>query len=125
MVKERRASVWITTSFPAFHKWVDAPIRSDFLRDAHRHLFHVKMFWSVTHNDRDIEFIEMKEKVDKYLAVHFKNKYFNYSCEQLAEILGEVFKAVVVEVSEDGENGATVAFIESPDLEDDEEGMEI
>jgi hypothetical protein len=82
-----------------------------FLGYPHRHMFHFKVGISVTHNDRDIEFIQFKrwlEKLyaDKVLQLDFK------SCEMMAEDLYERIndrypgRTVSIDVSEDGENGA-------------------
>jgi hypothetical protein len=82
-----------------------------FLGYPHRHMFHFKVGISVTHSDRDIEFIQFKrwlEKLyaDKVLQLDFK------SCEMMAEDLYERIndrypgRTVSIDVSEDGENGA-------------------
>jgi len=105
---DRHTEIFITTFFPAYHRWVDAPEKYWVLREYHRHIFHVSMNWEVSHANREIEFIEMKNKVDAYIEKELKNKYFNYSCEMLAKILLMSFEASSVTVSEDGENGATV-----------------
>lgn len=91
--------------------WLDV----SFLGHPHRHIFHFRVTVSVTHNDRDIEFIQFKrELVNQYnqslLELDFK------SCEMLAEdLIGYISKNypgrdICVEVSEDGENGATLTF---------------
>lgn len=99
--------VFITTSFPAFHRWPAAPDECAFLRDKHRHVFHVRMEWQVNHNDRDIEFITMKQKVDKHIQkLWAEQDLLSTSCEMIAEHLFKEFGCIRVEVSEDGENGA-------------------
>lgn len=77
----------------------------------HRHMFKFKVAISVTHNDRDIEFIIFKRWLeslysDKVLELNHK------SCEMIAEDLYTVIndrypgRIVNIDVSEDGENGA-------------------
>jgi len=101
--------VWIQTSFEGFHCWKDAPREVMFLRSDHRHIFHVKLGVQVVHQDRDVEFFQLKKRVDDFIKEHYQGKWFRYSCEQIAGQLLTKFDADFVEVSEDGENGATVS----------------
>ena len=82
-----------------------------FLGYPHRHMFHFRVRVSVTHNDRDIEFIMFKRELealynDSLFLLDYK------SCEMIAEDLIQYInnaypgRAVEVGVSEDGENGA-------------------
>jgi len=100
--------IWIQTRFTGYHRWVDAPDGVAFLRDYHRHIFHVKLGVGVTDTNREIEFFQLKKKVDTYLRNHYKDMDFEQSCEAIAGELLDAFDASFVEVSEDGENGATV-----------------
>jgi hypothetical protein len=100
--------VWITTSFEAWHRWPDAPKELGYLKQHHRHIFHVKLMKEVTHDNRDIEFHTLKHSVMDRISSHYKYAYTSKSCEQMAKELLEYFNASMVEVSEDGENGATV-----------------
>lgn len=113
--KETKISVWVTASFVGFHKWIDAPDEVAFLRNEHRHVFHVKVSVAVTHGDRDVEFFILKRDLSDHCA-GFAGRSFLYSCEQVAFILGELlqkdqYKVQWVEVSEDGENGARVEYV--------------
>lgn len=98
----------IKTSFEAIHNWPDCPIEEvSFLKHPHRHIFHVKMKWDVSHNDRDIEFIQAKRKVDNFVEWHWAGKNIGAkSCEMLAQTLLDLFNASFVSVFEDNENGA-------------------
>ena len=98
--------VFITTQFEGFHCWPDAPNEVGFLRDIHRHIFHVKAWAQVDHGDRQIEFILLKRKIDQYIASIVKP--ISWSCEHWAEHLLQQFGLASCEVSEDGENGAIV-----------------
>jgi hypothetical protein len=75
-------------------------------------MFHFRVRVSVTHNDRDIEFILFKRELENLyqgtLNIDFQ------SCEMLAEDLTRYItlhypdREVEVGVSEDGENGAII-----------------
>jgi len=91
----------------ALHCWPGCPHEDvSFLRDPHRHMFHIRMWVEVNHSDRDIEFIRLKREVTKYL----KGRYNlgSTSCEMLAEELMDFADATAVEVMEDNENGGLV-----------------
>jgi len=94
-----------------------------FLAHPHRHIFHFRVRINVEHNDRDIEFIQFKRWLEglyssqqNILQLHYK------SCEMIAEELIEKTadrypgRDMVVEVSEDGENGAILQYWARPAL---------
>lgn len=104
--------IYISTSFEGIHQWEDAPDEVDFLRNPHRHIFNVKVWFEVSHNDRDLEFFIMKKKVDqfidmKYVCNHNWLKQV-WSCEMIAQDLLEYFSPefniTKIEVNEDWEN---------------------
>lgn len=99
--------VFVTTQFEGYHRWKDAPDKEAFLRDWHRHIFHVTMTMEVSHGNREIEFFDLKDKLNTFV-LPWLGRRFEWSCEQLAEQILNNFDAYMVEVSEDGENGATV-----------------
>jgi len=97
------------------HRWRKCPIEEvSYLREYHRHLFHIVCYSYVTHDDRDIEFIQLSHDIKKYLT----EKYFSersqclffddMSCEMIAEELVKQFNLCECEVNEDGEGGAIV-----------------
>ena len=109
MIKE----VFCSLNVEGIHRWDGCPIEEvKYLKDDHRHLFGIKCYVEVTHNDRDVEFIELKHKVHAYL----KDKYYNnikrihyfgsMSCEMIAEELINEFNLSKCEVNEDNENGS-------------------
>ena len=108
MTGDKTMAVWVKTSFTGFHRWKDASAEVAYLRDWHRHVFHVRVMVEVTHDNRDVEFHLLKGKVDQYLKEDYADQHFEASCEQIAVNLLDRFNAALVEVSEDGENGATV-----------------
>jgi 6-pyruvoyl-tetrahydropterin synthase len=101
--------VFCTTSFEGFHRWPDAPEEVAFLRARHRHRFGVRVEVAVSHDDRDVEFILLRRAVEAEIArVQAVLDDGTWSCERWAAHLLTAFKAVRVEVNEDGENGAVV-----------------
>jgi len=84
----------------------------EFLGYPHRHMFHFRVRISVTHNDREIEFILFKRELQSLYDGIYNIDY--KSCEMLAEELIQHLKKnyprryVEVGVSEDGENGAVL-----------------
>jgi len=117
----RTTEVFCTLSFDAIHNWADCPIEEvTFLRHPHRHMFHVKAWTKVLHDDRDVEFINLKHDILEYIDHRFTNAYLDLpttarvydlksmSCEMIAEVLMDQFSLSRCEVSEDNENGAIV-----------------
>ncbi len=90
-----------------------------FLGTPHRHIFHFKVSIEVFQDDRDIEFIQFKRWLEKcyndgILELNHK------SCEMIARELNATITAryagrkTIIDVSEDGENGATLTFFNQP-----------
>lgn len=101
--------VYIQTRFVASHRWRNAPDEFPLLRHFHRHEFHVRICKEVTHDNRQIEFIRLKREVDEFIRQNWKDRTdLELSCEQFAGRLLIAFDASMVDVSEDGENGAVV-----------------
>jgi len=107
IVANYKRFIVIRTSFEALHRWPECPFEDvSFLRDAHRHIFHVEVQVE-TSMDRQIEFIRFKRKVDKYIKKEFAGKNLgSLSCEAIAEVLCYRMDAKRVSVFEDNENGA-------------------
>lgn len=108
-------TIFVTLQKEGIHRYPDAPAGVEFLQHPHRHIFHFRVTVDVFHNDRDIEFILFKRELEllysaQTLQVDFK------SCEMLAEDLIDYIskkypgRKISVEVSEDGENGATLSY---------------
>ena len=100
--------VFVTSIFEAFHRWKDAPDDVSFLRDYHRHLFHIKVGIEVAHLNRNIEFFQFKRKLDLFLSENYESQSMEKSCEMIADEILTHFDTSFVEVSEDGENGAII-----------------
>ena len=117
--------IWVTFRKEGIHKYPAALTDPNlatgdeydvsFLGYPHRHIFHFRVWISVEHSDRAIEFIQFKRWLENLynqgtLQLDYK------SCEMMAEDLYEQIAAkypgreVWIEVSEDGENGALIKF---------------
>ncbi len=117
--------IWVTFQKEGIHRYPAAATDPNlatgdeydvsFLANAHRHIFHFKVWISVEHNDRDIEFIQFKRWCENLynkgvLELDFK------SCEMMSDDLYEQIKEkytdreVWIEVSEDGENGSFIKY---------------
>ena len=92
-----------------------------FLASPHRHIFHFRVSIDVFHNDRDIEFIQFKRWLENLYSSNNGNQgsvlELDFkSCEMLADdlylqIAGRYpGRAIVIEVSEDGENGCSISY---------------
>ena len=104
--------VYCTLQVEGTHNWPGCPFDEvAYLRDPHRHVFHIKAYMPVTHSDRDTEFIVLKHQILNY----FNRVYYSQaqclhvfgamSCEMIAEELADQFNLSKCEVSEDNENG--------------------
>lgn len=110
--------IFVTVQVPGLHFWPEGLKRSEnhkYLFNAHRHIFHIKVTKIVFHNNRDIEYLELKDQLlsvllDEwpYITNTFIHDFGNRSCEMLAERLLYRLNANEVEVSEDGENGSII-----------------
>lgn len=105
--------IFITTQFEGFHKYPTAPKKVSFLKTKHRHLFGVKIWIEVNHNNRDIEFLIFKNQVN--ILINNSNMN-NSSCEMIANYLHNKIKLIYpnrkmkIEVNEDNENGCEIEY---------------
>jgi hypothetical protein len=86
-----------------------------FLGYPHRHIFHFKVWIGITHNNRDLEFIQVKRWIENLYAgstLDLNHK----SCEMMSDDLyGQISakwpgRDVWIEVSEDNENGSFIKY---------------
>ena len=117
--------IWVTFRKEGIHRYPAAATDPQlctageydvsFLANAHRHIFHFRVWIDVFHNDRDIEFIQFKRWLEglynkDILQLDFK------SCEMIADDLYIQIadrypnRAVWIEVAEDGENGCLIKY---------------
>lgn len=117
--------IWVTFQKEGIHKypaavtdpklatgdWLDV----SFLGTPHRHIFHFRVEMEVFHDDRDVEFIQLKRTLERLysdgtLQLDYK------SCEMMARDLYAACivrwpgRNYIIEVSEDGENGCRMYF---------------
>lgn len=106
----------ITTTFEDLHQYIKAPEDVSFLRNLHRHVFHVTVYIQQFHDDRDIEFIIFKRWLDRIIQSKVVKIKSSKSCEMMARELNEQIRRkygerkIRIEISEDGENGAYIEF---------------
>lgn len=129
-----KTEVFCTLQVEGTHNWPGCPYDEvAYLRDMHRHVFHIKAYKEVFHDDRDQEFIMLKHGIHRYLVgkywggwttQHWKDPISDessgqqggqglctfgaMSCEMIARELIEHFGLSKCEVNEDGENGAVL-----------------
>lgn len=116
-MSEIKSEVYCNVVVEGLHNWPSCPFDEvGYLRDLHRHEFHITAFVAVNHDDRDTEFIMLKHLIKEYLnQEYWHDEYkclcFNaMSCEMIARELIEKFKLTKCIVSEDNENGAVLSF---------------
>jgi hypothetical protein len=117
--------IWVTFRKEGMHRYPAAATDPNlatgdeydvsFLANEHRHIFHFRVWIGVTHNDRDIEFIQFKrwlENLYKDAILSLDHK----SCEMMSDDLYDSInkkypnREVWIEVSEDGENGSFIKY---------------
>lgn len=108
--------VYATFEVEGFHRWPDAHAERDYLRARHRHLFGICVWVRVSHDERDVEFHDLRSMIEAWWTDSGGPERDTASCESMATALGEHLArdrglAVTgVEVNEDGENGAQVTW---------------
>jgi hypothetical protein len=114
-----------TLRVPGFHAWPTAPDRRAYLRDQHRHLFHIRVAVSVEHGDREIEIHDLMDEVRHTIEPFEVGARTHYtfgamSCEHLSEYVAMRLasrldldfstRRIDVEVLEDGEAGGRFTY---------------
>ena len=122
-----RRQIWVTFQKEGIHCYpaalTDPSLATgdeydvSFLGTPHRHIFHFRVSIDVFHNDRDIEFIQFKRWLISLYSGQNSVLELNYkSCEMIADDLYSQIaarypkRAVIIEVSEDGENGCSIHY---------------
>lgn len=106
-----KSFVIVNLAVEGTHCWPSCHIKEvDFLKNEHRHMFHIRCEKAVSHLDRDIEIIRFKRKIAEHLSGKYGTpcSFGAMSCEMIAEELVRTFSLAVCEVLEDGENGARI-----------------
>ena len=119
--------IWVTFRKEGIHKYpaalTDPALATgdeydvSFLGHPHRHIFHFRVWISVQHNDRDIEFIQFKRWLEKLYSGDGATLKLDYmSCEMMSDELYDTIsqkypnREIWIEVSEDGENGSFIKY---------------
>jgi hypothetical protein len=141
--------IWVTFQKEGIHKYpaalTDPKLATgdeydvSFLGYPHRHIFHFRVWISVSHNDRDIEFIQFKrwllslytnsagsnvmrdrsvsDNHDRVGLAQTAALQLDYkSCEMMSDELYDMIsqkypgREIWIEVSEDGENGSFIKY---------------
>ena len=121
-MKNCKKFIWVTFQQEAIHRYpaalTDPKLATgdkydvSFLGHPHRHVFHFRVSIEVWHDDRDIEFIQFKRWLQSLVETNLDYK----SCEMISDDLYNHIAArypgrdVRIEVSEDGENGASCEY---------------
>ena len=125
VMQHAQRKIWVTFQKEGMHRYpaaaTDPALATgdeydvSFLANPHRHIFHFRVWADVIHNDRDIEFIQFKRWLENlYRSGTLQLDY--KSCEMMADDLYIQIasrypnRAVWIEVSEDGENGALIKY---------------
>lgn len=103
-------TIWTNVHLIGWHYWPNAPEPRDYLRASHRHEFHIRPEVRVSHDDRDIEFHDLRDIITEWWVPEQGTN----SCETIARNLwdhltGLGLTVISVTVSEDGYEGATLA----------------
>jgi hypothetical protein len=117
--------IWVTFQKEGIHKYpaalTDQALATgdeydvSFLGYPHRHIFHFKIWISVVHDDRDIEFIQFKRWLENLYAQSILQLDYK-SCEMMSNDLYDTIskkytnRDIWIEVSEDGENGSFTKY---------------
>lgn len=106
-----------------WHRWAEAPSGKEYLKEAHRHLFHFQVECGVSHDDRQLEFHDLLAAAKKIVKIKWYVQaaadtydFWGNSCEMIAKELAQALIAstwpiTAVEVWEDGECGARVEMV--------------
>ena len=117
--------IWVTFKKEGIHRYPEAltdPALAtgdeydvSFLGHPHRHIFHFRVSIEVTHNNRDIEFIQFKRWLERLysegtLVLDYKST--EMMSDDLYVHIAARFpgRAVIIQVAEDGENGCEISY---------------
>lgn len=121
----QKSFIWVTFQREGIHRYpaaaIDPTLKTgdwldvSFLATPHRHIFHFRVEMEVFHDNRDVEFIQAKRIMEKWLMDGTLQLDYK-SCEMMARDLYQKCittwpaRDYVIEVSEDGENGCRLYF---------------
>ena len=106
----------VRTQFEFCHRWKDAPEEVAFLRNVHRHDFHVTCSIEVMHDDRELEFFMVLHRLEDFINREIKTMPDTTSCEQFCKKIGSYLidtygqRNMQIEVSEDNKSSSVVEY---------------
>lgn len=129
-VKKPKTFIYTTLQVEGYHSFPESAKLTKFatgdrndvshLAHKHHHYFIVRVWIQVSHNNRDIEFIQLRRWLEtEWLHKHYGTspvEFGNKSCEMIAEELFELVREaypaneIKIDVSEDALNGAHLEF---------------
>ena len=125
IMKKAERKIWVTFKKEGIHRYPAAatdPLLCtageydvSFLANPHRHIFWFKVWIDVFHSNRDLEFIQFKRWLESLYSKDILQLDFK-SVEMIADDIyiqiAERYpnRNVVIEVSEDGENGCSISY---------------
>lgn len=125
IMEKAERKIWVTFRKEGIHRYPAAATDPNlctagemdvsFLANAHRHMFHFRVWIDVFHSDRDIEFIQFKRWLESLYSKDILELDFK-STEMIADDLYVQIaqrypeRAVWIEVAEDGENGCLIKY---------------
>lgn len=120
-----KRTIWVTFQKEGIHRYPAAESDPNlktgdeydvsFLGFPHRHIFHFKVGVQVFHNDRDIEFIQLKRWLENLYSQGILELDYK-SCEMMSDDLYEQIatrypdRDITIDVSEDNENGCHIHY---------------
>lgn len=123
-----RTTVLAKSAISATHNWPAPSNNMMLLKNEHHHVFTVEAELEVTHEDREVEFIQVSLRVRELLEElggEPRDKLYRFgsmSCEKIARTLGQRLAVsygerwMSITVREDDIHGATVVLV--PDNEE-------
>lgn len=124
-------NIFVTFEKEGIHRYPDAASNPklatgdwddvSFLASPHRHIFKFDVELEVFHNDRDLEFIQVKRQCERWLGDGTLSLDYK-SCEMISDDLYKLIaikwpdRAISISVSEDGENGSRAFYPPVPRL---------
>lgn len=111
------ATIFVRFNQVGFHNWPWAVGVRAYLGWKHRHVFHVEVGMHVSHDDREVEFHDLRDDAAAMFRTlgDGRGDMGAMSCEMMARALGRQLadkhaREVEVTVWEDGEVGARVSL---------------
>lgn len=126
----KKTFIFVTFQKEGYHAFPEAAINEEYatgdmydvshLASRHMHYFFFKVWISVSHNNRQIEFIQFRRWLENLYngnSLELDNKSCEMISDELAAKISERFpgREIRIEVSEDNINGSYVEYI--PDTE--------